>query len=484
MTIKQVESRTGMARPNIRYYEREGLLDPERHENGYRDYTEQDVRTLLKIKLLRQLHVPVEEIRALSEGTRALDETLDEHLKEIAQERMTLSRAEDLCRVIRQDRVTYQTLDPELYLSRIPRETPRERAFFSVEQDRVQPVTHPWRRYLARMLDFVLYQYVWVLFAAYVLRVHPLAQSGVLRTLFGMLLMLVIEPLLLLLFHTTAGKAIFGLRLTSASGGRLSYWSGLTRTMLLFLSGMGLCIPIYEWVRLWKSYRACKDGEWLPWESDDKCDDVAVYTIRDTAPWRGFAWAAASASVLAIFFFGAMQSQLPMHRGKLTVAQFVENYNDMARFWDADSALTISQDGQLYLSEGEAGSTLIYASLPMELEVATEDGFVKSVGLTVESTDQGRYISGVSDTPRLLTLAFAGADISFFSVPTSFFRGPLCGFATDGWFDTGEVRSRGFLARRSAQVAGYSPYYPGNTFLVPLDSGTQHFRGDFLLVRE
>lgn len=484
MTIKEVESRTGMTRPNIRYYEKEGLLDPSRHENGYRDYTEQDVRTLLKIKLLRQLHVPVEEIRALSEGMRTLDETLDEHLKEIGQERMALVLAEDLCRVIRQDRVTYQTLEPDLYLSRIPRETPRERAFFSLEKDRVQPVAYPWRRYFARMFDFALYRGFWILFASYALRVHPLAQSGMLHTIFSVLLMLLVEPLLLLLFRTTPGKAIFGLRLTSASGGRLSYWSGLTRTTQLLLSGMGLCIPLYEWVRLWKSYRACKDGEWLPWESDDAWDDVPVYTIRDTAPWRGFAWAAASAAVLAIFFFGAMQSQLPMHRGKLTVAQFVENYNDMARFWDADSALTINQDGQLYLSEDEPGSTSILASVPVQVEVATEDGFVKSVSLTIESADQGKHLSTVSDTHRLLMLAFAGADVSFFSIPTAFFRSPLCDFASGSRFDTGEVRSRGFLARRSAVATGYSPYYPGNTFLVPLDSGTQDFRGSFLLVRE
>lgn len=484
MTIKEVESRTGMTRPNIRFYEKEGLLDPNRHENGYRDYTEQDVSTLLKIKLLRQLHVPVEEIRALSEGTRTLDKTLDEHLKEIQQERMTLSLAEDLCLVIRQDRVTYQTLEPDRYLSRIPRETPRERAFFSIEQDRVQPVSHPWRRYLARMFDFALYRVFCILFASYVLRVHLSSQSGVLHTIFSMLLMLLVEPLLLLLFRTTPGKALFGLRLTSASGGRLRYWSGLTRTMLLFLSGMGLCIPIYEWVRLWKSYRACKDGEWLPWESEDKCDDAAVYTIRDTAPWRGFAWAAASAALLAVIYFGAMQSQLPIHRGELTVAQFVENYNDMARFWEADSALTMNQDGQLYLSEGELGSTFIFASIPVQVEIATEDGFVKSVGLTIESTDQGKHLSTVSDTHRLLTLALAGADVPFFSSPTPFFRSALYEFASGSRLDTGEARWRGFLARRSAQARGYSPYYPGNTFLVPLDSGTQDFHGSFQLIRE
>ena len=37
MTIKDMEMQTGLARANIRYYEAEGLITPERAENGYRD---------------------------------------------------------------------------------------------------------------------------------------------------------------------------------------------------------------------------------------------------------------------------------------------------------------------------------------------------------------------------------------------------------------------------------------------------------------
>ena len=53
MTIKELERRTGLPRTSIRFYEQEGLLTPERRENNYRDYSEDNVRTLEKIKLLR-----------------------------------------------------------------------------------------------------------------------------------------------------------------------------------------------------------------------------------------------------------------------------------------------------------------------------------------------------------------------------------------------------------------------------------------------
>ncbi len=55
MTIKELEERTGLSRANIRFYEKEGLLSPLRRENGYREYTEEDVQTLQRIKLLRSL---------------------------------------------------------------------------------------------------------------------------------------------------------------------------------------------------------------------------------------------------------------------------------------------------------------------------------------------------------------------------------------------------------------------------------------------
>lgn len=41
MTIKEVEQITGLARSNIRFYEKEKLINPERNSgNGYRDYSE------------------------------------------------------------------------------------------------------------------------------------------------------------------------------------------------------------------------------------------------------------------------------------------------------------------------------------------------------------------------------------------------------------------------------------------------------------
>lgn len=68
MTIKELEKRSGLPRTAIRFYEQQGLIAPQRRENNYRDYSEEDARTLEKVKLLRQLSLDLEAIRALKEG--------------------------------------------------------------------------------------------------------------------------------------------------------------------------------------------------------------------------------------------------------------------------------------------------------------------------------------------------------------------------------------------------------------------------------
>ena len=49
MKINEVEQQAGITKRNIRFYEQQGLLSPKRNgENGYRDYSEEDVAELKK----------------------------------------------------------------------------------------------------------------------------------------------------------------------------------------------------------------------------------------------------------------------------------------------------------------------------------------------------------------------------------------------------------------------------------------------------
>lgn len=60
-----MEPRTGPERGAVRFYEQKGLIKPAREPNGYRNYSEDDLEKLLKIKLLRVLSFSVEDIGAM-----------------------------------------------------------------------------------------------------------------------------------------------------------------------------------------------------------------------------------------------------------------------------------------------------------------------------------------------------------------------------------------------------------------------------------
>jgi len=98
LKINEVEAQVGITKKNIRFYESEGLLTPRRNsENGYRDYGEEDVETLRRIKLMRKLGVPLEEIRQMQSGAQTVGDGMRRHLISLERERKNLEAAAALC---------------------------------------------------------------------------------------------------------------------------------------------------------------------------------------------------------------------------------------------------------------------------------------------------------------------------------------------------------------------------------------------------
>ena len=116
MKIKQVEELVGITSKNIRFYENQGLLTPERAENGYREYHEQNIEALKKIKLLRKLGISVEEIRAVLNHSRSLEDCLEKHLTVLEKERENLSNMQRLSDEILQKRDSIDTLNTNEWL--------------------------------------------------------------------------------------------------------------------------------------------------------------------------------------------------------------------------------------------------------------------------------------------------------------------------------------------------------------------------------
>ena len=93
MNVKEIERRSALPRSVIRYYESEDLLHPQRLANGYRDYSEADLETLLKIKRLRELGASVAEIRAVQSGEAELSDVLGAALGRLGEQRGEVSES-------------------------------------------------------------------------------------------------------------------------------------------------------------------------------------------------------------------------------------------------------------------------------------------------------------------------------------------------------------------------------------------------------
>ncbi|WP_367134072.1 MerR family transcriptional regulator [Streptomyces sp. STD57] len=63
MKIGELARCAGVTIKAVRYYESLGLVTPRRLANGYRDYTEEDVRLVREIRTLSNLGIPVESTR-------------------------------------------------------------------------------------------------------------------------------------------------------------------------------------------------------------------------------------------------------------------------------------------------------------------------------------------------------------------------------------------------------------------------------------
>lgn len=72
MRIAELESRTGLGRHSLRFYEREGLLaGVRRGANNYRDYPESAVRDASLLRQMQSLGFSLQEIREVLEAMRS-----------------------------------------------------------------------------------------------------------------------------------------------------------------------------------------------------------------------------------------------------------------------------------------------------------------------------------------------------------------------------------------------------------------------------
>ena len=121
MTIKEVEEQTGLTRSNIRFYEKEKLIEPSRNDkNGYRDYSEKDVENIKKIAFLRTLEISIEDIRNVLSGKVPLADIIKKQTTTIQAQIEGLNQAKTMCeRMLASGNISFDELQVEKYVADI-----------------------------------------------------------------------------------------------------------------------------------------------------------------------------------------------------------------------------------------------------------------------------------------------------------------------------------------------------------------------------
>ncbi|MCR5331435.1 MAG: RDD family protein [Lachnospiraceae bacterium] len=260
---------------------------------------------------------------------------------------------------------------------------------------------HPFKRFLARGVDMMIYMIIVVSFIRLVFELDPVTSLtlGLLsdssrETLNPLwmytiyLLMFIIEPLVIHFTGTTPGKLIFGVRILDASGRKLSLKAAYIRSFNLLRYGYGFMIPIYTFYRYFRSFMDCQYGVVLPWDRDITLkhpDNPSFVSIGLLIP-----------AVLLISFingFSGIYFEMPKNKAPLTEEQFYENFAHVAHY-----------------------NSISTAYFP-DFDLTVENGIVTGVSFTVSEKDLDTIY--VNYYPMYVAfMAFAGAseDASAYSV--------------------------------------------------------------------
>ena len=346
MRIQELERLVGIERATIRFYEKEGLITPERQENGYRDYSDADAAELRRIKLLRELGVSLDTIRSLQAGKEDFAAVMRRQSHILQGRRDHMEWARIVCDRISEDNATYLGLDIDRYQNLLNAPllpNPIGQGSPKVFEEKEYREPHPWRRFFARFLDYELTYAVLWLIATVVLRIRVVSDIGMIFVAYVVWFMQVpIEAAWIHFLGTTPGKWIFGIRVEAIEGGKLTYGEALERAWRAYYVGMGLNIPLLRLWCLWRGYRAHKDD----WDND--WDEYSEVSFRDFN-WKNWILIVlAYAAAIGLGVVSELESQLPSYRSNaLTTAQFSKNFNFYDQLLANDSCQLMEPDGTM-----------------------------------------------------------------------------------------------------------------------------------------
>lgn len=98
MKIKEASEVLGISISNIRFYEKKGLIGPERDKDSkYRNYNDADIEDIKNIIVLRKMGVSIETISQVQQGEIDLREALKSQISLLNEEEERIIASKNLC---------------------------------------------------------------------------------------------------------------------------------------------------------------------------------------------------------------------------------------------------------------------------------------------------------------------------------------------------------------------------------------------------
>ena len=133
---------------------------------------------------------------------------------------------------------------------------------------------HPWRRYFARIFDFMIVMPLWLIILVLFSPKTPLVFTmfNLNEFWFGVISIFIyvvlVEPVMFSAFGTTPGKALLKISVVNHDGDKISYETAMKRNLQLWIKGLGIGLPIITFFTLLISYNKLNNFGTTDW--DDK----------------------------------------------------------------------------------------------------------------------------------------------------------------------------------------------------------------------
>ncbi|TSA02762.1 MAG: hypothetical protein D4R81_04445 [Nitrospiraceae bacterium] len=158
---------------------------------------------------------------------------------------------------------------------------------------------YPWRRYFARMTDYVLFGLVSGIFIV-IFAPSVFDSNDLFLNITGSFAWIFIEASLLSSWGTTPGKWLLEIKLRNSNGNKLAFASALNRSFSVWLKGIGVGFPIASLMTMAIAYGRLKRERTTSW---DEAGGIAL-TYKKLVPAKLFLVVLLFVGIILLIVYG------------------------------------------------------------------------------------------------------------------------------------------------------------------------------------